>query len=259
MKQNGVILINRNILLTNKAENDSDALLKYLQENDIVDLSYMRNQMKMIERKEILKQHPNKIWQGTDGYWRTYIPEEGEERKLIKKKQKEKLEDVIIENYKLRRNNTFAWWFDSWKQNQISFAVSDNTVARYERDYRRFFKGTDFEKADIRAMNEEDITAFMVQTVKKKKLKEKAGDALWGYISGVYKHARIKRFIQENPCEYVEKNPIVDFTIGVKKVLNREQLMTMIWKSYYRNYITVKLKSHNIYLVMQWSLRYIRV
>ena len=104
MKQNGVILINRNILLTNKAENDSDALLKYLQENDIVDLSYMRNQMKMIERKKILNQHSYKIWQGSDGYWRTYIPEEGAERKLIKKKQKEKLEDAIIENYKLRRN-----------------------------------------------------------------------------------------------------------------------------------------------------------
>lgn len=205
MKQNGVILINRNILLTNKAENDSDVLLKYLQENDIVDLSYMRNQMKMIERKKILNQHSYKIWQGSDGYWRTYIPEEGAERKLIKKKQKEKLEDAIIENYKLRRNNTFAWWFDSWKQKQISFAVSDNTIARYERDYRRFFEGSDFEKMDIRTMNEEDITAFMVQTVKKKNLKEKAGNALWGYVSGVYKHARVKKFIQENPCEYVEK------------------------------------------------------
>ena len=54
-------------------------------------------------------------------------------------------------------------------------------------------------------MNEEDITAFMVQTVKKKNLKEKAGNALWGYVSGVYKHAHVKKFIQENPCEYVEK------------------------------------------------------
>lgn len=40
-------------------------------------------------------------------------------------------------------------------------------------------------------MNEEDITAFMVQTVKKKNLKEKAGNALWG--------VRI-RSLQTCPC-----------------------------------------------------------
>ena len=182
----------------------ADEILQFLHESGKVDLSYVQEEIEMQDRKKLLAMHPYKITQGKDGYWRTYIIDD-EKRKLIKKKNKNDIEDTIVEYYKLQEETSFMCWFDSWKQKQIRYEVADNTVARYERDYRRFFAGTDFEKSDIRKLTEEDITAFMIHTIKKLDLKEKAGNALWGYISGVFKHARICRFIQENPCEYVEK------------------------------------------------------
>lgn len=183
----------------------ADEILQFLHESGKVDLSYVQEEIEMQDRKKLLAMHPYKITQGKDGYWRTYITSDDEKRKLIKKKNKKDIEDTIVEYYKLQEETSFMCWFDSWKQKQIRYEVADNTVARYERDYRRFFAGTDFEKSDIRKLTEEDITAFMIHTIKKLDLKEKAGNALWGYISGVFKHARICRFIQENPCEYVEK------------------------------------------------------
>lgn len=143
----------------------ADEILQFLHESGKVDLSYVQEEIEMQDRKKLLAMHPYKITQGKDGYWRTYIIDD-EKRKLIKKKNKNDIEDTIVEYYKLQEETSFMCWFDSWKQKQIRYEVADNTVARYERDYRRFFAGTDFEKSDIRKLTEEDITAFMIHTIK---------------------------------------------------------------------------------------------
>lgn len=103
-----------------------------------------------------------------------------------------------------------------WKEKQISYGVSSNTVSKYNSDYKRYFEGTAFEKLDIRKITEEDITVFVISKIKQLNLKEKAGKALWGYISGVFKSARINKKILENPCLYVE-------TKRFSKFYNREQ------------------------------------
>lgn len=52
----------------------SDAeLLKFMEDNGMIDLSCVRKQKKMAERKIYLNKHPYKIGQGKDGYWRTYL------------------------------------------------------------------------------------------------------------------------------------------------------------------------------------------
>ena len=75
----------------------SDAeLLKFMEDNVIIELSYVKELKKMAERKIYLNKHPYKIWQGKDGYWRTYLPDKEKGRKMIKKNTKKEVEDIVV-------------------------------------------------------------------------------------------------------------------------------------------------------------------
>lgn len=199
-------------------------LLNYAVQNGIINLSYVQDMIEMKKRKDILKQHPYKIWEGNDGNWYTYVLDEDGKRLKKKRTSQSKIEDFLIEYYteierKEKRKDEenkkseyqFKSYFDLWVKKQISYGVSNNTVSKYESDYKRFFKDTNFETMDIREITEEDITSCIVSNIKKHNLKEKAGKALLGYISGVFHSARIKRKINENPCEYVDKKIFFKF------------------------------------------------
>ncbi len=190
-----------------KIENNNE-LLKYAVDTGIIDLSYVQEQIEMNKRKAYLNQHPYKISEGKDGKWRTYLPDEEAGRRQIKRSTKKSLEDEIIGYYKsFEENDIFIFknCFKHWVEKQKKYGVSNNTLQKYNSDYLRYFQNTNFENLDIRNINEEDITSFMIQRVRELNLKEKAGNSLWGYISGTFKHMRVTRKISENPCEYVEK------------------------------------------------------
>ena len=52
---------------------------------------------------------------------------------------------------------TFKYAYDGWLEaHSISFS-SDNTLVKYETDYKPFFKGRDIESIDINLFNEENV------------------------------------------------------------------------------------------------------
>ena len=53
---------------------DEKELLKYAVDSGILDIALVQEQVEMNKREKILKKHPYDIWEGKDGYWRTYIP-----------------------------------------------------------------------------------------------------------------------------------------------------------------------------------------
>ena len=213
-------------------------MLNYAVENGIIDLSYVQDMIEMKKREEILENHPYEIYQGKDGKWYTYILEQGNKRVKKKRTSLSKMEDFLVEYYtkkerelkqeenqkrkeKAELEYQFKHNFNSWVKKQISYGVSNNTVVKYEADYKRFFKDSTFETMDIREITEEDITACIISNIKKHNLKEKAGKALLGYISGVFHSARLKRKIEENPCLYVDKK--IFFKFYNKSIISQEQ------------------------------------
>ena len=77
-------------------------LLKYIAENDMIDLSYVQEQVKMKRREEILKRHHYTIWHSEkEDVWYTYLPDNSKanNRKKIKRKSKRDLEDIIYDYY----------------------------------------------------------------------------------------------------------------------------------------------------------------
>ncbi|MCR2049716.1 site-specific integrase [Acetatifactor muris] len=212
-------------------------MLKYAVANGMIDLSYVQEQIEMNKRKELLKKHQYAIWKGKDGKWYTYLPDEKNRRVLKKRASEEAIKNLVIEYYsdevkeqnKLKREqdiveNRFDTNFETWKRKQIAYGVSSNTVSKYNSDYQRFFKGSYFEKMDIRNMTEEDITIFIISRIKELDLKEKAGKALWGYISGVFHSAKINKKIVDNPCQYVDTKSFVKFYNRNKRPIDERVL-----------------------------------
>lgn len=180
-------------------------LLNYALEHGMIDMSYVREQIEMNKRREMLEKHPYAIWQGKDGKWRTYLPDQSS-RRMIKRSTRESVEDAVVEYHKsLKENqpNTFDDVYWMWRKVQDELVESPNTPLKYDTDYERYFKQNDFLKREIDAINEDDIKMFMHRTIKELSLCKKAAKTLFGYLRRVFRCAKMNRLIEANPTEYL--------------------------------------------------------
>lgn len=102
------------------------------------------------ERKEILKHHPYKIFIGSDGRVKTYLPDPTKKsgRKLIAKKTLEKIEDAIIDNYHCTNTNkdkkiTLRTIYPEWLDYKSTQTDSTSYVQRIHCDWRKYYEGTE--------------------------------------------------------------------------------------------------------------------
>ena len=88
--------------------------------------------------------------------------------RMIKRKTRESVVDAVVEYYSREPDKMWTFkdayfqWRSKWDK-----TVSDNSVYKYETDYNRFFKDSDFINLPIKEITEEDIIVFMSQAVRK--------------------------------------------------------------------------------------------
>ncbi len=185
----------------------SDELLKYAVENGMIDLSYVQEQIEMTKRKELLEKHPYKIWEGKDGKWRTYLLDNEHERKMVKRNLRKEIENVVIKFYEDQEEEEIPKTFENvywhWRSVQDEL-IGDNSISKYNTDYKRYFADSKFSSKKIEEITEEDIKIFIVTTTKRLGLCKNATKTLFGYIKNVINSARINRYISNNPMEFLE-------------------------------------------------------
>ena len=119
---------------SNVSERD---MLNYAVQNGIIDLSYVQDMIKMKRRKEVLEKHPYAIYQGKDKKWYTHIPDidRKEKRKLIKRSNKEEIEQAIIDYWKEKEENpTVKEVFNEWLDKRLKREeISKSTFDRYKQ------------------------------------------------------------------------------------------------------------------------------
>ena len=185
----------------------SNELLILLTQNGKIAVDTITAQLKQMEsRQKLLSMHTHDVWLASDGYWKTKIKESDGTKRLIKKKQKSDLEDVIIEHYKRLslKNNSFKERFGIWINRQRDCARSGNTILKYESDYRRFFKGYPIEDININDINEEVLSRHILQVLDEKQIRWRAFKDIMGNVNGVFEKAVRDRVISENPCKYLD-------------------------------------------------------
>ena len=164
----------------------------------------------MADKKErvVRDRHHSKITQGSDGRWKTHVVTPDGKRKLMAKSRKEDLIEALYCFYvgiDGDRDLTFAEAWQKFRDYKADDLVSDNTIYKMDHDLIRFFGDTDFAARKIRDISEEDCRSFIVKTIKTLQLRKKAFEALFGYIKGVLKYARNRKYIDENPMDYLER------------------------------------------------------
>lgn len=212
--------------------NDTE-LLNYIKNNDILLFETVRQQMEMKKRKEILERHQNSIKLGKDGYWRTYVKDEtrAKNRRLIKKKSRRDLEDELIAFYESEKEEellTFKMVYDRWVEFQKTEVVA-NTIKKYNADYKRFLKGTEFESFYIREITEEDIRAFISCTVREKKLCKKTLKSLYGYIKGTFHSALVNKVISDDPMKYITAKQFFKWCVETPKTAEKRTVSDSDW------------------------------
>ncbi|WP_455648906.1 tyrosine-type recombinase/integrase [Enterocloster citroniae] len=200
-------------------------ILQYALENGIIDLSYVQEEVEMNQRREYLAKHPFTIWEGKDGKWRTYLPDKTAGRRLVKRSSKKEIESAVVKFYQASdekiRPVTFCVMYARWKEVQAKL-VSDNSIAKYNTDYRRYFAAAEFSRMEVTKITEEDIKVFLCETIKSQKLCKKAAKTLFGYVRNVMNSAVINHVIAENPMEFLAAKQFYKYcTERVKTVEQR--------------------------------------
>lgn len=169
-------------------------LLQYAIDNGMIDLDTIQKQIEMNERKKYLEMHDNKVWQGSNGKWYTYLPDENAKdgRKLTKKSSYDLLEDEIVGFYKQKENDTYVKdIFYMWVDSKLSYGeILKQTYDRYETDFYRFFENSKLYKVKFEFITESMLEDFIKSTIHDMKLSAKAWANLRTLINGIFKYAK---------------------------------------------------------------------
>lgn len=170
--------------------------MKYAIENGMIDMTYIREQIEMNKRKELLEKHPYKIWEGKDGKWYTYLPDKGKGRRLIKRKSLQDIEDIIIAQIKEDEiNPTISDVFEEWNNRRLELkkickATYDRDAACFKRHY------SEFGLRRIKNVTENEFVDFLEEQVAKFDLSAKAFSGLLSITKRFLKFAKKKGYIQ---------------------------------------------------------------
>lgn len=185
-------------------------LLKYALEHDMIDLSYVQEQIAMKKREEILSKHPYAIWNGKDGNWHTYIPDKNGGRIHKKRKNKEDIENVVIEYLKTEiENPTIEEVFHEWNDRRLKLGkIIESTHLRNEQVFYRHYK--EFGQIRIKDVSEQEFEEFLEEQIPEHKLGAKAFSNLKSITRGFLKRAKKRGLIHYNVEELFQELDVSD-------------------------------------------------
>lgn len=210
--------------ITNRNQND---LLKYIQEAGIIDLALVQEKVEMKKREELLSRHPYKIYQGKDGKWYTYLPDEEKGRIFKKRATQNDIENLVIEYYKAKEENpTIDDIFDEWITDKVKRdEISKSTRDRYKRQYDQCFQ--EFGKEKIKSVSEYDIEQFVLNTIKSCELTTKGFSNLRTLLFGIFRLAKKKRLVSFSITEVVKDIEISQKAFRKEMKADNEQVFMM--------------------------------
>lgn len=207
--------INRGEYTDNSILNTTNVLqqneiLRFILNNGMIDLDDVESRMNAMKSQKLLKQHKNKVWQGKDGKWRTYLPDTQKGRVLKKRATEKEIQELIIDYYKgLEKEKeavSFYDYFLIWKDRQTKIGVSDATISKYNTDFKRFFldDSLGFSSLDIRKIDDKRIEDYIFRTLDRLHIKYRAFQQMFSMMNNIFRKAKLDKVIKDNPCEYID-------------------------------------------------------
>ena len=170
---------------------DDKLLLNLLVEHGILK-SATHTPEEEIMREKILRQHPYKIYKGSDGRWTTYLPTPSG-RIVKKKKSKKELEDLVIAFWEGNDENpSFQEVFTEWNDRRRDLGkISDATHERYRQTFLRHCQS--ISNTGIKNLTSESLQDLLEEELYDKNLTAKAFSNLKTIIRGTLKRAKKRK------------------------------------------------------------------
>ena len=166
---------------------DANALLQFLENYDSMLATFIRQEYEKMNRQKILDQ--TKIWQATDGRWKAYVEVAGK-RRLIAKANRVALEDAVLAVMKDPKIK-FRECYEGWITEKLEFGeIQKQTFDRYQADYKRYIKGTELEKQEVKTIDELFLETFIKQKIADENLTAKNWGNMRTLINGAMIYAR---------------------------------------------------------------------
>ena len=194
-----------------------DIDLKYLIDSGIIDVPNIQSIIEMRQKQELLKNHPYKIWCGSNGKWYTYLPDEEKGRILKKKSTRKDIEDVIIQYQEsVMSNPTIDDLFTEWNDHRRDIGrIAKSSHTRLRQVYDRHFK--EFGKRRIANVKENEWIDFLEAQVFEHNLSSKAFASLKSVVRGMLKWAKRQGMITYSPELMLTELDLSD-TVFSKKI-----------------------------------------
>lgn len=202
-------------------------ILNFALENGIIDIGTIQKQIEMNERKRYLDMHDAGIWLASDGRYKTYIFHEGQ-RRIVAKKSKSAVEDVVIEHYKsVESEPTLKAVFYLWTNKKLEFGeMQKQTFDRYERDFNRFFKESSLLETKIKYITEDDLEDYIRKTIHDLQLSAKAWGNLRTLLNGMFKYAKKKGYTKIQISNFMGELELSKKIFARKEVGEFEEVFT---------------------------------
>lgn len=226
----------------------------------MLDLSSVQDSMETMKREELLKKHQYKIWQGRDGKWYTYLPDESKKdgRRLIKRIDKAILEDIVVEYCRKEERVYLKDIFEEWVSQKLEYGeIQKQTYDRYKTDFRRFFTNSDISKKDIRKITEDDLELFVRNAIKNLSLTNKSYSGLRLLLIGVFKYAKKRKYTEISITQFLGDLELAKKCFSKRTIKDGESVFTDSEVKKIYNYISENksLINFGILLAFQTGVR----
>ena len=149
-------------------EMDVKELLSEAIGNGIITLDDVRKKMAMMRRRDILKAHKYKIWQGKDGKWYTHFYDEtkADHRRLVKRSTQKELENLIVNTYceeNAEDEITLTTVYPMWLQYFQLHTLKSASVKRYSTEWSRFYEGTKIATIPLKKFNKLMLDEWLME------------------------------------------------------------------------------------------------
>lgn len=228
--------------------------MRFIIDSGMINFSDVQNSMEEMKRNQLLEKHPYKIWEGNDGKWRTYLPDDSKKdgRRMIKRNNLKDVENAVIKYVKIQTENpTVEDVFHEWNNRRAELGkISKPTQERNRQVFKRHF--TEFGKNRIKDISGQDICDFLEEQISRHNLSAKTFSNLKGITKGFLKRAKKRELISMNISDIFADMDLTETSF--KKAVKEDEQEVFSDEEFRKafDYLTANLDSKNIGILLMF-------
>ena len=215
-----------------EADISEKVLLQFLQESGMINMDDVRDEMNKRRKKEILKNHPYKIWQDKHGRWWTQLPDTSkkEGRHKVVKSKLEDLHEVLYSYYgegivtEKKKPVTLETLYPEWLDYKRLHTEASTYITRLDSDWKSYYIGTDIIKIPIKDLDKITLDKWAHSLVKEHTMTKTCYYNVTTILRQALDYAKEQGMISFNPMREVKISS--KLFRKVKKKSNETQVFT---------------------------------